>query len=587
MAPNRCLCNASFGTQTSLRNHAVQLGHSIRCDCGQFFANDGKLKSHKNMPRGICKARPFKRVVIDLTHNRKNAPNHFWCAVCPNKFFRSQGERAKHLRTHHHACSTCLQVFANPTARQAHQRSTGHCFCLECDGGSKPFSTLQDLAHHQCTVLQNDKYECITCGANFSNETVFVNHFNSERHNVIGNRRVMEDQQTALAAVQLAKVEEANLWCEECKKHFVDAAAYKQHKASTKHKAPKFAIKCPCKKDFNLVSALVQHLESGGCRSHVTRNQLNAAIYRYDPDRRITMDRHADRFAGMSIAGSSTASSMAPSDSASILEFSFRSLSTDSSRSSMVRDRISTPDESDATSTISSHGGVILTPDGSDDVSTDSKSINTPPASDTTSNLSGGDARLPPSARSGRSTSSSDSESVFTPNNSTVSARPAPSTSAYGPKSVSDDDDEGEEESIFTPPGSSTDGSYEDWFYVHSSTIPTPSSSSIDGSSVATIRYDSNSKSWSCAECSRTFTTRNDLCQHMESAVHSKKIFHCPTIVGNNAVAQDREFRTMSGLVQHIEDEACKMGEDAMPAVLGVIGKPMRKFNASITSLEK
>jgi hypothetical protein len=438
-------------------------------------------------------------------------------------------------------------------------------------------------------VLHVDKYECITCSANFSNHTAFVNHFNSQGHNIIGNKKAMEDQQTAFAAIHLTNVEESNLWCEECKKHFVDVTAYKQHKASTKHKAPKFAIKCPCKKDFNILSALVQHLESGGCKSRVTRNQLNATIYRYDADRCITMDKHAERFAGMSIAGSSTASSIAPSDSASILEFSFRSLSTDSSRPSMVRDRIFTPDDSDATSTVSSHGGVVLTPDASDYASTSSESINTPPASDTSSNLSGGGAMLPRSVRGGASTTSSDSESVLTPTGSTVSERVMPPTFAPGPEYVGDeDDDEAEGETIFTPPASSVNGTYEDWSYIHSSNTFTPSASSIDGSSVATIRYDATSKSWPCSDCSRSFTTRNDLRQHVDSAVHSQKIFHCPTSVGNNAAIRDREFKTMSGLVQHIEDEACKMGEDAMKTLLDVVDKPMRKkFNASIAPVKE
>lgn len=591
MAPNTCLCNASFGTQTSLRNHAVQHGHSIRCDCGEFFASDAELQTHKNMPRGACKTKPIKRVVIDSTHQGKNAANRFWCAACPNKYFRVQGDRAKHLRVYHNACPTCLQVFGNQTARKAHQKTTGHCFCPDCDEDGKPFSTLEDLAHHQCTVLQVDKYGCITCGANFSNETTFVNHFNSQQHNVIRNRRIMEDQQTALAAVQLANVEESNLWCQECKKHFVDNAAYKQHKASSKHKAPKFAIKCPCRKDFNLVSALVQHLESGGCKSGVTRQKLNATIYRYDADRSITMARHADQFAGMSIAGSSTASSIAPSDSASILEFSFRTLSTDSSRASIIRDRTFTPADSDATSTVSSHGGVILTPDSTEYGSTDSESINTPPESDTSSTLSGGGAQLPPSARSGTSTSSSDSESILTPTGSTVSARPAPSTFVPGVGSVKDDDDDDDDgEPMFTPPASSVNGVYEDWSYVHSPPIMTPSASSIDGSSVATLRYNPTSKSWPCTDCSRTFMTRNDLRQHMDSAVHTQKIFHCPTnvpLVGSHAQTRDREFSTMSGLVQHIEDGACKMGGDPMKTVIGIMEPMRKKLNASITPLEQ
>jgi hypothetical protein len=76
----------------------------------------------------------------------------------------------------------------------------------------------------------------------------------------------------------------------------------------------------------------------------------------------------------------------------------------------------------------------------------------------------------------------------------------------------------------------------------------------------------------------------------MDSAVHSQKIFHCPTITSGNGInteVKDREFSTMSGLVQHIENQACKMGGEAMSTVIGVIGPPMRKFKASITPREK
>lgn len=255
----------------------------------------------------------------------------------------------------------------------------------------------------------------------------------------------------------------------------------------------------------------------------------------------------------------------------------------------MVRDRIFISDDNDATSTVSSHGGVVLTPDASDYASTDSEPINTPSANDTISNLSGGGAMLPRSARGGTSTTSSDSDSLLTPTGSAVSERLTPSTFAPGPQHVSDDEDEGEGEIIFTPPDSSVNGAYEDWSYIHSSNNFTPTSTSVDGSSVATIRYDTISKSWPCTDCLRSFIIRNDLRQHMDSAVHAPKIFHYPTIgSGINTEVRDREFKTMSALVQHIEDKACKMGEDAMKTLLDVVDKPMRnKFNASISPLEK
>jgi hypothetical protein len=76
----------------------------------------------------------------------------------------------------------------------------------------------------------------------------------------------------------------------------------------------------------------------------------------------------------------------------------------------------------------------------------------------------------------------------------------------------------------------------------------------------------------------------------MDSAVHSQKIFHCPTSVpsiGHHAQTRDREFSTMSGLVQHIEDGACKMGEDSLKTVGGIMEPLGKKLNASITPLKK
>jgi hypothetical protein len=74
----------------------------------------------------------------------------------------------------------------------------------------------------------------------------------------------------------------------------------------------------------------------------------------------------------------------------------------------------------------------------------------------------------------------------------------------------------------------------------------------------------------------------------MDSAVHSPKVFHCPTSVpsiGTYAQARDREFSTLSGLVQHIEDGACKMGEDSLKTVVGIMEPLGKKLNGSITSL--
>lgn len=550
------------------------------------------LQDHQNLPHGNCKSRTSKQLEIDYTHKDQNAKNRFWCGACPRKYFRNSSDRATHLRLLHHACSTCLQVFPNSAARQAHQKSAVHCYCPECDGDGKAFLTLEQLAKHECTGTHGDKYECIVCKANFSNGTAFEHHFNSENHAPHSNAKAKKLYEADFVACQHARVEVSNLWCEQCKKHFVDSAAYKQHKDSSKHKAPVVAVDCGCDKKFTLLSAFVQHLESGGCSSGMNREHLNRVIYNYDPDRRITKAEYADRFASSSIAGSSTAS-IAPEDWASTLGFSFRNMSVESSRSKMVRDRTFTPDDSDATSTVSMQSGVLLTPEGSEHTSTDSGSIPTPPGSDIgrdrvvrnkffvprDSDHATTDSKFiaTPSA-SDTSDTSSDDGVVLTP-----SATSGGSISARSSSTAASSDSGGAD--ILTPPGSLNAGASDEWSFVSSPTIFTPDSTSIDGSSVATIRYDAVSKTWPCSECSRTFTLRKDLSQHMASAVHAPEIFHCPT--SGPDCESDREFSTMSGLFQHIEGGLCNAGNEALNTVLGVIKEPMqKKSKAKITSLE-
>lgn len=579
MAPPRCLCKAVFGTSTALRIHALQHGHSLQCGCGEYFANQETLSEHQENDEGDCGSIIIKRLIVD--GNQPWAKNLFYCRVCGGTAWDNIDKRDKHLEICHFACPTCLQTFASSAARDEHQKTTSHCYCSDCceDNGTssgKVFSSLEVLARHSCTDEPEATYECLTCGDSYDDALDFANHIRLEEH-VIKN--VAQEAQVVAAAEQLASVEKSNLWCEQCKMRFVSVGGFGAHKTSNKHKAPMVAIKCSCGRDYSFLSNFIAHLESSACSGGMTRNKLNAIVYRYDTDRRLTSTEYIDQVRFSLITESSEAS-IAPTDSASVNGLSLESLSLDSS---VGRERIYTPNDSDATSTVSSQGGVILTPDGSDHTSTDSESINTPPASDTSSALSDGSARLARSARSVASTSSSGSESVFTPRSSTINDRATPPASIQSSDSAGDEDD-------LTPSGSSVDDATGEWSFINSSTIVTPSATSIDGSSVSTIRFDTVAKVWSCSKCTRTFPTEYALRQHMNSAVHLPKLFHCPpaephaTPIHQN----DRKFNSMSGLVQHIENGSCNGGVEALKAVLEIMEKPMqKKLKTSIISLEK
>lgn len=79
--------------------------------------------------------------------------------------------------------------------------------------------------------------------------------------------------------------------CNMCKRTFETMAALEQHKKSIRHQ-PLCHIKClgsgKCKKKFDCPSAQLQHLESGRCRSKITKTELNVAILKNDVNGVIT-----------------------------------------------------------------------------------------------------------------------------------------------------------------------------------------------------------------------------------------------------------------------------------------------------------
>lgn len=593
MAPPRCICKAVFGTVTALKTHVIQHNHTHQCGCGEYFATEETLKEHRKGGQDSCKSIPVKSTIVD--GNLKWTKNRCYCRVCP-LFFDNVDARDRHLRIRHNACPTCLQVFVNTTARDRHQKSNSHCFCFDCTEDDKTttgkvFSSLELLARHNCADSGDEDvtYECQTCGSSYNVALDFANHIRLEEHVM---KDASQEPRVAAAAMKLADVEESNLWCEQHKMHFVSLGGLNGHKTSTKHKAPLVAIQCSCGREYGFVSHFLSHLESSTCTSGMTRKKLNAIAYRYDADRRITLTEYADRVHMSCITESSTASVL-PKDSASekALSLSLESLSLDSSCIYVGRNRIHTPDNSDTESMGSTQSGVFLTPDSSDAANTDYDFIPTPSASDTASTVSDGGVILTPPASVG---STSSGEVVYTQPGSTLSDDGAVITiSANTSDAGILTPDTGSligEQTVLQPSQSSNSGDSSEWAFLNASRMLTPASTSIDGSSVSTIRFDAVAKVWPCSKCDRTFPAEAPLRQHMNSAAHGPEIFHCPSADPDVTPAhrEDRRFKSMSGLVAHIENESCHGGLDALNTIIEVIEGPMRKkFNASITPLEK
>ncbi|KAH9989522.1 hypothetical protein BJV77DRAFT_963881 [Russula vinacea] len=78
-------------------------------------------------------------------------------------------------------------------------------------------------------------------------------------------------------------------YCEDCDRHFQNENNLHQHMNSKVHQPTKF--RCPgrgCTKSFVSASALTLHLESGTCRSGMTRKKLNRCVVRADTKHYIT-----------------------------------------------------------------------------------------------------------------------------------------------------------------------------------------------------------------------------------------------------------------------------------------------------------
>jgi hypothetical protein len=129
-----------------------------------------------------------------------------------------------------------------------------------------------------------------------------------------------------------------------------------------------------------------------------------------------------------------------------------------------------------------------------------------------------------------------------------------------------------------------------DWSFLESSRIMTPSVTSVDGSSVDTLTFDTVSNRWPCQICEQTFRKKHDLLQHMNSVTHAPKIFHCPTDLpglpgsGKPTIA----FKTLSGLAQHLEAGSCKGGKATLAFIVGVFEKQIQaKLGKSVKLLKE
>lgn len=122
-----------------------------------------------------------------------------------------------------------------------------------------------------------------------------------------------------------------------------------------------------------------------------------------------------------------------------------------------------------------------------------------------------------------------------------------------------------------TPSEGGMEDSLEQWSLLGDSQIPFYGSLSIDATSLPTLHCPF------CPKARKRFSNALALQQHMDSPVHSAKVYHCPINLfvtsskKGEGKKKKKHFSTLSGLSQHLESGACRGGKKAFLQCIGLI----------------
>ncbi|KZT67387.1 hypothetical protein DAEQUDRAFT_746186 [Daedalea quercina L-15889] len=201
------------------------------------------------------------------------------CVRCERRFKDSEA-LAEHLRASqaHHICGTCVVDFPlRANLVQHYLFSPAHNYCKQCDTHhASPPALIRhfEAAHNQCLL----------CGLCFATVKDLGEHYHHTHWTCIECRHVCG---TPVAFDEHCR--ESHWYCTDCKRVFTDEEGLRTHLESSFHTGRK--VQCPgvkCTKVFPSGAALIQHLESGGCRSKMTRHEVNRLAVQMDVENVIT-----------------------------------------------------------------------------------------------------------------------------------------------------------------------------------------------------------------------------------------------------------------------------------------------------------
>ncbi|PWW71699.1 hypothetical protein C7212DRAFT_360441 [Tuber magnatum] len=485
-----------------------------------------------------------------------------------------------HREGTHTGCPTCQMTFYSRAAFKRHRK---------------------DAASH-CRPGAVTEYRCCDCDREFTSAKRLYAHL------VTVHPNFREPPPDRIRGIH---------FCGECDRSFETAGGLRSHRAHARVHSPLLAKKVGCiggcKKKFNAPSSLLTHLESGFCKSGITRDKIDRAIIAQDRANIIT-DPDA-------VLARQTANlSLANSEVSSICDSSRFDTPDDSSDAGSIYPQSEAFDGHPRRPTA---GGIWLTPGSFSNEASSSlgdSGLYAPGGSSTgtatpTAGVSGGGGipvNIPPF-----STTSFSSTDNYTPSTSSMASNqpvaeltldqlrswllpdgtfecpicpdpPSTTPTAGKPSFPTFAELQTHMQSPAAHPQSNNDP--HDLFPdPYDPSISTASSESgiATPSTVPTHPYLVSGGRYECPLCPlgsrRLYKSLGALQTHMLSPIaHMPKIYHCPEPEVFGIILQpgtkrkkQKSFATLSALVQHVEYGACQGGKSMFGAMVGFVNEKL------------
>ena len=290
---NACeICRVVFRSQDYLKQHrdsqqhldrAKELGY--RCVCVRFFSDLGTMERHRCFDKAmINQAGSIGSGMVTLPRPRLN------CTGCEMGFFSEaeffayhKGYKGVHSPVwvtppedacaHVNTCQLCDVNLYQRGSLRAHQKMQSHIDLLilkglQCPQCKMSFTSGAAAQEHWSRAHDPNgptEFRCCDCQARFRTSELLTKH-----------------------ACRCAPPEGYHA-CEPCNRKFPRKRELILHLNSKNHKPVKCLGGGGCAKKFKDLPGMLQHLESGHCKSKMNRKKIDALLKKHDTANTITI----------------------------------------------------------------------------------------------------------------------------------------------------------------------------------------------------------------------------------------------------------------------------------------------------------